>query len=75
MQTAGSFELAYASRAILGALMEQLIASNHLSASAATDILAKAIVSLNSCGNLAWVPGSIAVVGDIRSDLAKHGVK
>jgi hypothetical protein len=56
MQTTGSFELGYASRAILGALMEQLIASNHLSASAASDVLAKAVVSLNSCGNLVWVP-------------------
>jgi hypothetical protein len=75
MQTAGAIELGYASRAIISTLMKELVSSNVISTSAAFDILAKSVISLQSAGNLAWVPGAVAVVGDIRSDLAKHGIK
>jgi hypothetical protein len=75
MNTAGAIELGYASRAIIAALMKELVSSNVISTSTAFDILAKAVVSLQSAGNLAWVPGAVAVVGDIRSDLAKQGIK
>jgi hypothetical protein len=75
MQTAGATELGYASRAIISLLMKELVTSNIISASTAFDILAKSVVSLQSAGNLVWVPGAVAVVGDIRSDLAKQGIK
>lgn len=75
MQTAGANELGYASRAIIAALMEEFISSKLISASAASDVLDKAVVSLKGAGNLVWVTGAVAVVGDIRRDLAKQGVK
>jgi len=75
MNTAGAIELGYASRAIISTLMEELIVSNVISTSTAFEILAKSVVSLQSAGNLAWVPGAVAVVRDIRSDLAKKGLK
>jgi hypothetical protein len=75
MQTAGAIELGYANRAIISALMAEFISSNVISTSTAFDILAKSVVSLQSAGNLAWVSGAVAVVGDIRRDLAKQGIK
>ena len=75
MNTAGAIELGYASRAIISTLINELVSSNVISTSTAFDILAKSVVSLQTAGNLAWVPGAVAVVGDIRSDLAKQGIK
>jgi hypothetical protein len=75
MKMAGGHELAYASRAILSELMDELISSNALSPRAASDILNRAVVSLQGLGNLVSVPGAITTVKDIRTDLAKHGVK
>jgi hypothetical protein len=75
MKMAGGHELAYASRAILSELMDELISSNALSPRAASDILNRAVVSLQGLGNLVSVPGAITTVQDIRTDLAKHGVK
>jgi hypothetical protein len=75
MNTAGANELGYASTAILVALMEELIASKLLSASTASNVLDKAVVSLKSFGSLTFVPGAVAVVGEIRRDLSKQGVK
>jgi hypothetical protein len=75
MNTSGPLELGYASRAILAALMEELISAKLLSAGAASNVLDKAVVSLKGFGSLAWVPGSVTVVGEIRSHLAKQGVK
>jgi hypothetical protein len=75
MKMAGGHELAYASRAILSELMDELISSKVLSPSAASDVLDRAVVSLQGLGNIVSVPGAIATVKDIRTDLAKHGVK
>jgi hypothetical protein len=75
MKMAGGHELAYASGAILSELLDKLISSKALSPSAASDILNRAVVSLQGLGNLVSVPGAIAVVKDIRTDLAKHGVE
>jgi hypothetical protein len=55
--------------------MDELISSNALSPRAASDILNRAVVSLQGLGNLVSVPGAITTVKDIRTDLAKHGVK
>ena len=62
MKMAGGHELAYASRAILSKLLDELISSGALSASAATNVLDRAMVSLNGLGNIASVPGAITVV-------------
>jgi hypothetical protein len=75
MNTAGASELGYASRAIVGALLEELISTKLLSAGAATNVLDQAVISLKGLGNLVSVPGAVAIVGDIRAELAKHGVK
>jgi hypothetical protein len=75
MQMAGGHELAYASRAILSELMDALISSKALSPGVASDILDRAVVSLQGLGNIVSVPGAIATVKDVRTDLAKHGVK
>jgi hypothetical protein len=75
MKMAGGHELAYASRAILSELLDELFLSGALSASDTTNVLDRAMVSLNGLGNIVSVPGAIAVVKDIRTDLAKHGVK
>jgi hypothetical protein len=75
MNTSGPLPLGYASQAIMIALLEELIASKLLSANAASNVSDKAVVSLQSAGNLDWIRGSIAVVGDIRRELAKQGVK
>ena len=75
MNMAGGQELAYASRAILSELMDQLISSGALSSDAAGIVLDGAVVRLQSLGNIVSLPGAITVVKDIRTDLAKHGVK
>ena len=74
MNKAGGNELGYASRAILSALLDELISSQVISPSAATVILDRAEVSLQSLGNNVSAPGAIAVVKDIRKDLARHDV-
>lgn len=75
MHTAGPSELGYASRAIIAALLEELVSSNVLSAGTATNVLDQAVVSLKGLGNLVSVPGAVTVIGDIRAELAEHGVK
>jgi hypothetical protein len=75
MNMAGGHELAYASRAILSELMNELISSKALSPDAASGILDRAVVSLQHLGNIVSVPGAITVVKDIRTDLAERGVK
>jgi hypothetical protein len=74
MNTAGAIELGYASAAIVGALLERLVAAKAISADDATGVLDDAIVSLQSLGHLASIPGAIRVVGDVRAELAKHSV-
>jgi hypothetical protein len=74
MNTAGAHELAYASRAILNALLDEIISKEVLTAAAVSKVLDRSVVSLQSLGNLASVTGAITVIKDIRTDLAKHGV-
>jgi len=62
MQASGATESGYGSVAILGALLEKLITLNlRTPASAATDVLDEAVISisLKSLGNLVSVPGAI----------------
>lgn len=75
MTTAGAHELGYASAAIVGALLEKLVTSKLISTSTAADVLDEAVVSLERLGNLAHIPGAIRVVGDVRTQLTKHGVR
>ena len=75
MNMAGGHELAYATRAILSELMDALISNNALTPDAASAVLNRAAVSLQSLGHIVSVPGAITVVKDIRTDLAAHGVK
>ena len=72
MNTARAIELGYASRAILSALMEELVSSKVLSPSAALD---KAVANIQGAGSLVWVKGATAVVADVRRDLAPLGVR
>jgi hypothetical protein len=55
--------------------MDELISSGALNPNAASDILNRAVVSLQGLGNIVSIPGAIATVKDIRTDLAKHGVE
>jgi hypothetical protein len=71
----GGHELAYASRAILGELLAELISNKALPPSAAGAVLDRAIASLQSLGNIVSVPGAIATVEDIRADLAKQPIR
>ena len=74
MNTAGAIELGYASAAIVGALLERLVANKTITPADAKVVLDDAIVSLQSLGHLVSIPGAIRVVGDVRAELAKHGV-
>jgi hypothetical protein len=75
MNTSGSIELGYASAAIIGALLEELIASKLISYSIASNVLDKADVSIKGLGNITSVPGALQVVKDVRAQLAKNGVR
>lgn len=75
MNTARAIELGYASRAILSALMEELVSSKVLSPSAASAVLDKAVANIQGAGSLVWVKGATAVVADVRRDLAPLGVR
>jgi hypothetical protein len=75
MNTAGAIELGYASRAILSALMQELIAKKVLSPETASTVLAAAATDLQGAGGYAWVKGAIAVVADMQNDLTPQGVK
>lgn len=75
MNTAGANELGYASAAILGALLDRLIVGGVLSATDAAAVLDNAAGTLSGFGNLTFVPGSLRVVGDVKAQLAKHGVR
>ena len=74
MNMAGGHELAYASRAILGELLAELVANKVLTADTIGSVLDRSIASLQSLGNIVSVPGAISTVKDVRSDLAKQGI-
>jgi hypothetical protein len=74
MIISGPSELGYANRAILGALLEELVLTDRISASAAIHVLDQAVVSLKGLGNSVSVPGAIAIVGDIRAKLKQYDV-
>jgi hypothetical protein len=74
MQTAGASELGYASAAILGALMDWLVIRGTLKPDDASGVLADADRTLASLGNLTSIPGARRVIGDVKAQLAKHGV-
>lgn len=57
MNMAGGHELAFASRAILGELLAELVASNILTADAVGSVPDRSIVSLQGLGNIVNVPG------------------
>jgi len=75
MNTAGAIELGYASRAILSALMEELVSSKTLSPSAASAVLDKATADIHGAGSFVWVKGATAVAAHVRRDLAPLGVR
>jgi len=74
MQTAGAIELGYASRAILSALLDELVSNNALNASSASAVLQRAEIGIKAAGNYVWVKGAVAVVADVRADLKHHGI-
>jgi len=74
MNTAGANELAYASAAILSALLDRLIVRNAISPSDAAGVLDDATRTLSGFGNLVFVPGSLRVVSDVKAQLTKHGI-
>jgi hypothetical protein len=74
MNTAGAHELGYASAAIGAALLDRLVARKVISSADAGAILDLATAQLRSLGNLSSVPGALRIVGDVKAQLAKHGV-
>lgn len=72
--TANGNELGYASPAILTALLDELIAGQVLTAAAAAAVLQRAEVSLKEAGEFVWVKGAVAIVQDVKADLANRGV-
>jgi hypothetical protein len=68
MNTAGSTELGYASRAIVAALLQHLVENKVLSPSDVSAILEKAIENVQSLRNVR-VRGAIAVVKDVGKEL------
>jgi hypothetical protein len=69
MQTSGAQELGYASRAILSALIDELIATRALSPDAASRVLDKAVTNIRNADNYVWVKGAVTVVTDIGREL------
>jgi len=74
MNTAGAHELGYASAAVVAALLDTLIRNRIISRADASNTLDDAIAALKGLGNLASVPGAVRIVGDVRSQLAKHSI-
>ena len=75
MNTVGAHELAYASVAIVGALLDRLVINKVISRSDVPAILDDAITTLRGLGNLVSVPGAVRVVGDVSALLAKHDIR
>jgi hypothetical protein len=70
--TAGAHELGYASAAILAALLDRLITKGVISGPDAKGVLDDAAAALEGLGNIPSITGGIRVVGDVRTQLAKH---